>query len=62
MTGHTKPLVCCDGDCARANGCRVGGYQCDTCGAWYCPELDGGVFSGMKYICAECADESGAVK
>lgn len=59
MSGRARPLTCCDGECARANGCRVGGYQCDRCGGWYCPDLDGGDFYGygMNYVCADCAEE-----
>jgi len=36
--GHTRPLTCCDRDCAGANGCRIGGYLCEVCGLWYCGE------------------------
>ena len=36
--GHTRPLTVCDSLCAGANGCRVGGYQCDGCGLWFCGE------------------------
>lgn len=58
MIGKATPLACCDSDCAGANGCRIGGYQCDRCGEWYCPDFDGGVFDGMNnYVCAECAKE-----
>lgn len=36
MSGLVRPLSCCDRDCAGANGCRVGGYQFDRCGLWFC--------------------------
>ena len=36
MSGHARPLTCCDGDCALVNGCRIGGYQCERCGRWFC--------------------------
>lgn len=58
MSGSPRPIRCCDSDCAGANGCRIGGYQCDRCGEWYCPDLDGGDFYGTNnYVCAECAEE-----
>ena len=60
MSGKATPLACCDGDCANLNWCRIGGYQCDRCGEWYCPGIDGGVFNGMNtYVCAGCAAELG---
>lgn len=53
-----SPLVLCDSDCARVNHCRVGGYQCDSCGSWFCPGTDGGeFFDGVNYTCRQCADE-----
>jgi len=36
--GYWRSLTCCDRDCAVANGCRMGGYQCHICGRWYCGE------------------------
>ena len=36
MSGHVRPLTCCDRDCALVNGCRIGGYQCARCGEWFC--------------------------
>ena len=54
---HVKPLANCDGYCAQANGCRVGGFQCSECGSWFCPDTDGGDFiNGTKYVCRSCAD------
>ena len=32
MGGSLRPLDCCDGDCASANGRQGGGYQCERCG------------------------------
>ena len=34
--GHTRPLTCCDRDCAVVNDCQVGGRQCDDCELWFC--------------------------
>lgn len=48
-----RPLACCDMDCATANGCRVGGYQCEECGEWYCP-----IISGNNGLCDYCAKEN----
>lgn len=53
---HTRPLVSCDSDCARANMCRVGGYQCQVCGSWFCPDSDGWSWNGMEYTCRRCAE------
>ena len=51
MSGHTRPLTCCDNLCAGANGCRVGGYQCDGCGLWFCGE---DLTNVEKYLCDDC--------
>ena len=34
--GSLRPLTNCTNDCALFNGCRIGGYQCERCGEWYC--------------------------
>ena len=58
MRVHIRPLTCCDLDCARSNRCRVGGYQCQVCGMWFCPDTDcGEFFDGVNYTCRSCADE-----
>ena len=54
MSGHTRPLTCCDNLCAGANGCRVGGYQCDGCGLWFCGEDLTNVEGTEKYLCDDC--------
>lgn len=55
MSGHTRPLTCCDRDCEGANGCRIGGYRCDRCGLWFCgDELE---TVGDRTLCGDCADE-----
>ena len=54
MSGHTRPLTCCDNLCAGANGCRVGGYQCDGCGLWFCGEDLTNVGGTEKYLCDDC--------
>lgn len=52
MSGRARPLTCCDRDCALANGCRIGGYQCERCGRWFCGEdLD------EDRLCDDCAAE-----
>lgn len=52
MSKHEYPLTCCDSDCAGANGCREGGYQCEDCGMWFCPDTSG---SDTPNLCADCA-------
>lgn len=55
MSGHTKPLACCDHDCAVVNGCQIGGCQCDGCGLWFCDnELER---IDDRTLCEDCADE-----
>lgn len=54
MSRHEYPLTCCDSDCAGANGCRIGGYQCEDCGCWFC--VDGVTFDGGVCLCDECAE------
>lgn len=55
MSGHTRPLACCDHDCSVVNGCQVGGYQCDDCGLWFCGnELEK---IDDRTLCGDCADE-----
>lgn len=54
MGGRTKPLTCCDRDCAEANGCRIGGGQCRKCGRWFCPPLS----LDESGLCDECAVEN----
>lgn len=57
LTRNFNPLRCCDSECARANGCIMGGYQCKECGEWFCKDTDGGeFFDGMNYTCRQCAD------
>lgn len=51
MSGHTKPLTCCDGDCALVNGCRIGGYQCERCGRWF-----RGSELNEDNLCADCEE------
>lgn len=52
MSGHYHPLTCCDRDCAEANGCRIGGYECAGCGKWFCgDEID------QDGYCDDCAEE-----
>ena len=51
MSGHVRPLTCCDRDCALVNGCRIGGYQCARCGEWFCNhELNEG------NLCVDCEE------
>lgn len=52
--GHTRPLTVCDSLCAGANGCRVGGYQCDGCGLWFCGEDLNQVGDTSEYLCDDC--------
>ena len=52
--GHTRPLTVCDSLCADANGCRVGGYQCDGCGLWFCGEDLNQVGDTSEYLCDDC--------
>lgn len=52
--GHARPLTVCDSLCADANGCRVGGYQCDGCGLWFCGEDLTNVKGTEKYLCDDC--------
>ena len=52
MSGHAKPLTCCDRDCALVNGCREGGYQCERCGRWFC-----GSELNEDRLCDDCAAE-----
>ena len=52
MGGRSRPLACCDRDCAEANGCRTGGYRCESCGLWYCAdEID------SEGLCCNCGAE-----
>lgn len=51
MSGHARPLTCCDRDCALVNGCRIGGYRCERCGLWFCGE---GI--GEEGICVDCEE------
>ena len=53
MSGHARPLTCCDGDCALVNGCRTGGYQCGRCGRWFCANE-----IGEHGICYDCEAEA----
>lgn len=54
--GHTKPLTICDRDCAGADGCRVGGFQCDGCRLWFYGE-DLERMPDERYLCEGCAEE-----
>ena len=49
MSGHYRPLTCCDRYCALANGCREGGYQCARCGKWFC-----GSELNEDNLCVDC--------
>ena len=51
MSGHTKPLTCCDRDCALVNGCSIGGYQCERCGRWFC-----GSELNEDNLCVDCEE------
>lgn len=52
MSGSASPKTCCDRDCAGANNCWIGGYQCKGCGYWFCAdEIDD------DGLCDECAEE-----
>lgn len=51
---HEYPLTCCDWECAAANGCREGGYQCADCGCWFC--VEGVTFVGDECLCDDCAE------
>lgn len=55
MSGHYRPLTCCDLDCSIVNGCRIGGYQCERCGRWFCCEDIGD--DGICVDCEEAAAE-----
>ena len=51
MRGYIREITCCDRDCAGANGCRIGGYQCEDCGKWYC------IYDVEEYMgCILCGD------
>ena len=57
MSGRTKPLTVCDRDCAGANGCRIGGYQCARCGLWFCgDEINR---HDDELLCDDCMSEIG---
>lgn len=49
------PLVCCDRECALVNDCRQGGRQCESCGGWFCPSMEGRGIDGNDY-CDDCAE------
>lgn len=51
MSGHSSPLTCCDSDCAGINHCRIGGYQCESCGCWFC-----GDEVNEDGLCDDCAN------
>lgn len=55
MSGRTRPISCCDSDCAYINGCRIGGYQCERCGLWYC-----GNEINEEGLCVDCEKEAEA--
>lgn len=52
MSGSANPLTCCDRECAGANGCEVGGIECERCHRYFC--ADEICENGM---CDECAEE-----
>jgi len=52
MGGYSSPLTCCDRDCAGANHCQIGGYQCNDCGRWFC-----GSELNEEGYCSDCAAE-----
>lgn len=48
--------TCCDHECAEANGCVVGGVECEWCHDYFCAgELE--EYNGM-YVCNECREEA----
>ena len=51
MSGYAKPLTCCDRECALVNGCRIGGFQCERCGRWFCASE-----IGEDGICLDCEE------
>lgn len=56
MSRHESPLTCCDWECAAANNCREGGYQCEDCGCWFCgSEVAEGEDGVLR--CDDCANE-----
>lgn len=47
--------TCCDYECAMANGCQVGGLECDRCGEYFCSnEL---AEHNGEYVCDDCKKE-----
>lgn len=55
MSGSPTRLSCCDRDCAAVNGCTIGGYQCDRCGKFFCPDCDTADDQGR---CPSCHEEA----
>lgn len=53
MGGSASPKTCCDRDCAGANSCQIGGYQCRCCGYWFCADE-----INDDDLCDECANRS----
>lgn len=52
MSGHIRPITCCDRECALVNGCRIGGVRCGKCGKWCCAsDLD------ERGMCEDCDGE-----
>ena len=47
--------TCCDYECAEANGCQVGGIECEYCHRHFCAK-ELGEHNG-KYICDDCREE-----
>ena len=54
MSGHTRPLTVCDDLCAKANNCRVGGFQCDCCGLWFCRKDMNQAGDTSEHLCDDC--------
>lgn len=52
MGGSLRPLDCCDSEFALVNGCRIGCYQCERCGRWFC-----GDEIGEDALCKDCEAE-----
>ena len=52
--GHSRPLTVCDDLCAGANNCRVGGFQCDGCGLWFCGGDLNQVGDTSEHLCDDC--------
>ena len=52
MSKHESPLTCCDWECAAANRCQEGGFQCPDCGYWFCADE----IADADGRCDDCAE------